>query len=201
MSVDNLFILNELLSENAGHLNITVDELMAIQEKLHSKTVLKGEAFCKEGEVCNELGIMISGLLFAYYDSPKSSESVSRFFFQPVNPIVTSFDSFKKRTKSLETIEAIEDSHLLCISNDDLEDLYHKFPPLLRLGKEFSDESYIKALRKTHELRTLDAKEKVRSFLKDSKELLNRANRQDIASYLGMTDKTFRLVLKELNNE
>lgn len=176
---------------------LTNDETQKILTQLQFTKVKKGEVFLSEGKICRRLGILVSGLLYAYYGTDKVN--VSRFFYLPKNPIVVSFDSFKNQRESKETITAIEDSYLGFFSYEGLNKLYKTVPKLEKIGRELAEASYSQALERIHSLQSLKTKARFDKFFKEESELLNRVGQQLIGSYLRMNRDLIRKYTNEIN--
>lgn len=186
-------ILNSFLSEY----DLTSDQIIKISSKIESLEIKKDDFFIKKGEISNKIGILIEGLLYAFYETHKLDDTVSRFFYIPDNIIVSSFESFSKNTPSNESIKAIEDTKLFVISKSNLEGLYHEIPAMAQIGKKFAEESYISALNRIHELQTLSNTQKIEKFIKEKGELSNRLQVGLKASYLGINRNEFSNYFKK----
>jgi CRP/FNR family transcriptional regulator, anaerobic regulatory protein len=151
---------------------------------LHFK---KGEIFSEYGKICNKIGILFSGLLYANYEIENSTqEIVSRFFFSPDNIVVTSFESFYYQLPSNESIKALEDSYLFCINRKDLSHLYNILPELNLIGRQIAEQSYIQALRRIHNLQAMNSQQRVNDFFEKQPELYNKIMKKHLTSYLGL---------------
>lgn len=177
---------------------LSLEDINLIISKMKPLTIKKGEAFSEKGQTCKRLGILISGLLYAHYETDEKI-IVSRFFYIERNPIVCSFDSFKNIKASNETIQAIEDSYLLCFENSDLKTLYEKIPKMAMIGKSLAEDSYIQALARIHDLQALKPEERLKKFIDEHPGLINRIKRQHIASYTSMNRNLLTQTLKKLN--
>lgn len=190
-------IISSLLQEN----NVTDTDRMLIAEHLNFISLKRGEHFSKSGKICDRLGILIDGLLFANFSTPKGRLNVSRFFYAPQNIIVTSFDSFKNQNYSSETITALESSSVLYFTNKGLKQLTDEVPVIDKIIRHFAEVSYISALQRIHDLQVLSAKERVHKFFKHNHELYNKVNKMHIASYLRVHRNDLTTFVKELNAE
>jgi CRP-like cAMP-binding protein len=178
---------------------LTEGEIDTISSTLKPTLVRKGEFFLQKGKMCDKLGILISGLLYAYYETGNGEEKVSRFFYLGKNSVVTSFESFRFLKKSAESIRAIEDSFLLCISQTDLDELYQQIPSLNRIGRELAELSYIQALERIHDLQALDKEKMFNKFYKEHRELFGRVKIQHLTSYLAMNRNLYSKFLKKID--
>lgn len=159
---------------------------------IESVEVKRGKAFSKRGSVCKQVGILIGGLLYASYQPLNGKdEKVSRFFYQPKNMVVTSFESYQREVPANESIIAIEDSYLMCIEKRYLEQLYQRNPQVNYLGRKMAEDSYIKALQRIHNLQALSNFERVKEFKGHHLDLYNRVKSSQLASYLGMSRNRF----------
>jgi CRP-like cAMP-binding protein len=169
-----------------------------IQQKITPIHLQKGETFTQYGKNCRRIGLLVSGLLYASYQPENDGdEIVSRFFYAPDNIIVTSFESFHTEKPSNESIIAIEESYLICLDRKDLYELYENNPEINYVGRQLAEQSYIQALRRVHDLQTMNARQRVKDFLKKHPELFNRVKRQQMASYLGMNRNALTKFLNE----
>ena len=163
---------------------ITQAERQLISSHLNFITLKKGEHFSKAGKICDRLGILDDGLLYANFQTEKEKLCVSRFFFHPQNIIVTSFDSFKNKTYSNETITAITTSTLYYFNSKDLEKLTDQITGIDKVIRHLAEESYILALQRIHDLQVLNTRERVQKFFLNNSELFNLASKIHLASYL-----------------
>jgi hypothetical protein len=157
--------------------------------KVTSERLQTGEKFSTTGKICGKIGILVQGLLYASYVHEESiDEIVSRFFYSPKNVIVTSFESFTRKKIADESIIALEDSFLICITKNDLDQAFALSPSIERLGRIIAEESYIQASERIRSLQILKAKERIGHFRVSHPELVNRPSisTQQLASYLGM---------------
>lgn len=180
-------IQDGLLLDYLKKFNLSQSTINVIQNKITYQLIKKEERFSSYGKVCKKIGVLLNGLLYASYqpDGDKK-EIVSRFFYLPKNLIVSSFESFHTGKPANESITAIEDSFLVCLEKDVLNDLYKTNPEINYVGRQIAEQSYIHALQRIHDLQTMDGRQRVRDFLKSNPELFNRVQKQQMASYLGM---------------
>jgi CRP/FNR family transcriptional regulator, anaerobic regulatory protein len=187
------------------------EDFSLIISKIKIEKIKKGEKFISSNKSCKKIGILVSGLMIAYYDRNNGEEAVSRFFYspkendiiqydhKPTNIIVTSFKSFLSNEIANETIKALEDCHLFVIQKDDLNELYIKIPKMNLIGRQLAEGSYIQALDKMRMLQTLSAEDRLELFKKENFGLYQKLPKTSVASYLGMHRNTFNKIQKKLN--
>lgn len=149
-------------------------------------TVEKNEVFCSRGQENSKLGILLSGLLASYCETPQKAEEISRFFFLPEDFVVVDFESFTRQQTAKETIVALEKSEMLVISYAEVRRLYIEFPKMNYIGRELAENAYVKALHRIYDLQVLNAEGRVKKFFKDHPSFYNKVGKKEIASYLRM---------------
>lgn len=183
------------LTQFLASYNVEPEAIEFLRTKLTSERLRKGDEFSIQGKICDKIGILVAGLLYASFQPEnEEDEKVSRFFYSPRNIIVTSFESFNEVRPSSESIIALEDSFLLCISREDLNRLYELSPEVNTIGRKLAEESYIQLFRRARALQTLDGEDLIKDFWETHPELVNHPSisLQQIASYLGIHRNTYR---------
>lgn len=164
--------------------NFSKQDSVAVAKHLNFIALKKGEHFCRAGKICDRLGILIEGLLYANFKTSSGKPNVSRFFYYPNNFIVTSFESFKYQKYTNETITAIEPSQILYFTNKGLNELSETVPAINKVIRDIAEDSYILAMQRIHDLQALNMKERIEKFFSNNRTLYNKVNKIQIASYL-----------------
>jgi len=81
-----------------------------------------------------------------------------------------------------------------------LFDLYKVDPDINYVGRQIAEQSYIQALQRIHDLQTMDGRQRVLHFLEKSPGLINRVQKQHLASYLGMHRSKVLIFISKANN-
>lgn len=196
-SLINQDIAEDLLAKFLKDYNISPSSVNTICAFLTPLQLKKGEKFSDIGKVCNRIGILMHGLLYAAYDDEKlENEKVSRFFYSPNQVIVTSFESFKTQQRANEHITAVEPSYLFCISREGLDELYRLVPEMNFIGQMIAEQSYIQALQRVHTLQALNVEQRLDDFFQKHPGLFNRIQRQHLTSYAGVNRNALATYLK-----
>ncbi len=177
--------------------DVSEGEFEMIFNYLKPMVLKKGEYFCKAGKRSDLLGILVSGLLMASFDTDEGKINISRFYYVPENRIVSNFESFKKKVNSNENIIALEDSILIYLTAGELETLCTHTRSVNIIARHFAEESYISALSRIHDLQVLDNKQRILKFLSLRNDLLNRISKVNIASYLRVNRNDLTKAYKE----
>ncbi len=174
---------------------IQLKEFFADQVPVEIK---KGEAFLNYGEPNRKLGILMEGLMYATYVSDSGQEWISRFFYPPGNSVLSSHDSFLSGENSSECIRAYEDSSYIFIEKKEFDALLKESTKLQHLVRLMAEESYVRAMKRVHMLQSLTASQRVKRFMEEHSGLVNKVQRQHIASYLGIHRNIFTRILNKI---
>lgn len=188
--------IENLLKEYLRDFNISFEDISLIVSKLKHITLKKGETFIRAGDICDRIGILFDGLLMAFYETIDCDIEVSRFFFVPLNTVVTSYDSFIYHRPSNETIKALENSNLLIILKSDLEELYEKVPIMNFIGRNMAELSYLQAIERIHSLKALKANQRIEKLYRDYPILFNKISRKNLSSYIRVNRNLITVFLK-----
>lgn len=171
------------------------DELKeAITEKLQFKKFKKKEFVLKEGEICDYLYFIEEGFFKSF--NLKDGKEITQWFMR-ANDFIISVSSFYKRTKSYEYIQALEDSAVHFIHYNDLQIIYKNFPEFNITGRILTEHYYILSEERLFGLRKLKAEERYLFLLDTHPEIIRKASRTDIASYLGISLETLSRIKKK----
>lgn len=162
------------------------------------KKLKKGDFFVRQDQVCPLLAFIVSGTIRMFYINNKSEEITSCFCTE--NHLTTSYKSFVLREPSHLMLQAITDMELIVISYEDLQKLYGLFPVWQTIGRAVAEQEYFRMERYAAILNNETAKEKYLRLLKEQPEVLQVANIEDIATYLGITRRTLSRIRQEISN-
>lgn len=176
--------------------SLTEEELMNFCSVLEIRRLKKDEFFLSEGQVCNFVGFVNSGVLVYFKINENGDEITTDFAFE--GDWVTNNQSRLKNIPSTINIRAIEDAELFVIKQPDLMDLYLKIPKIERLGRILMEQAYLKIVEQTIELQVLSAKERYENLLKKHPEIFQKVQLYHIANYLGIAPKSLSRIRKEL---
>jgi CRP-like cAMP-binding protein len=157
----------------------------------------KNDYFIQQDKICRHIGFIKKGTLRTFYLNNNGEEVTSCFCTE--NNFTTSYKSFILQTASNLAIQAIEDTELLVISYDDLQKLYAKSPLWQSIGRAVAEREYIVMEQYASVLNNETAKEKYLRILEEQPNVLQKANIEDIASYLGVTRRTLSRIRQEIS--
>jgi len=167
-------------------------------EQLYRRDVRKREALVEHGKVCNEICFILTGS-FRFYFLKDGMEISNYFCFQ--GELVSSYNSFLKRTPSFPSVEAMENASLICFSHAGLQELLqnplvaHKMERFGRLVAEYLICCYEDRMVS---FITQNPEERYRHLLQKQPDLLQRIPQHYVANYLGITPVSLSRIRKRM---
>ncbi len=131
-------------------------------EYLKEKKILKGDFLIKQNEISREVVYINSGLFRIFY--LKDCVEVNNCFcFE--NSITSSFNSFIHQSPSSDSIQALEDSLILSLSFEGLNELYNKSAKWQEIGILLTENECLRLYNRTVVLSFETAKEKYNNLI------------------------------------
>jgi len=163
---------------------------------LRRKEVKKKEIILERGKVSKYIYFIEKGLVRAVRHEHGRERTA---WVMMEGDIIVSVESFFQEEDSTETIEALEDCVLHCISRKELYDAYRLFPEF-NLHRGVILEKYYPLSEARNRMRLKKARDKFEELMTRQPELIGRVKDKILASYLGVTPGTFSLEKKRFAN-
>jgi len=157
------------------------------QQLMKKNSFQKNHILHEEDTVCNHLYLIEKGIARSFYY--KDGKDITAHFATEQGTI-TAIDSFIQRKKSRYTIELLEDSDIISISQQDIQQLLESKPHYEKYVRVFLEQIYIDLAERIEDLLFHTAKERYEKLLKNNPNLLQRVNLKHIASFIGITQET-----------
>lgn len=154
---------------------------------LSEKTLTPGEYLLRQGTVSRNIAFIEKGLLRLYYIN--DGKEVTNCFCRE-NAISTSYRSLITQQESEMSIQAIEESKLILLSYEALQELFAKDFFWQQVGRLAAENEYIISESHNRFLKDLSATEKYLQILDNDKELLQRVPLNYLATYLQIAPET-----------
>ncbi len=187
----------ELLKATISNtISLTSEEFDFFASLLKPRSVKKGEYLIREGDVCKYETFVTKGCLKSYYEDDQGLEHILDFCIEGwwANDLY----SFFTQTPSKSVIKAIEDTHVLQISRNDLERVYDTIPKFERFFRLLFQRAYITQREQINLILSTPAEERYILFLKKKPYAEDRFSQKDIAAYLGITPQFLSALKKKL---
>lgn len=172
----------------------TEEELLAIKDLIEVKQLKRNDHFIKEGDKCEQLGLLVEGALYAYTLDENADEVVHHFYY-PSSTSVYNFISHAQYEISDVSIKCHQDSILYMFNLEKLLAIYEEFPRFYQLELVTLRQHYIQATHRIKVLQLKTSEEKIEAIKAVSPGIFLHFPFSLIASYLGMHRNTFTRAL------
>ena len=179
----------------AALISFSSQEKQVLESFFTFRQVPKRFKLTEEGKIARELYFINKGLLRLYYT--KDGGEITAYIFKE-GLFASSYDSFLRRTPSIQTLETLEDADLLVINYEDLHQLYELLPKMNTLARKVAEQRFINAQFVLSSYILDSPEERYRKFAVQHSELLLRVPHHMIASYLGITPVSLSRIRKRL---
>lgn len=188
---------NDALKSHLKSFNILsddeIDDFIAASTTKHLK---KSEYYIKEGETCNSVTFVVSGILRSYYTSDKGDDITYCITFP--NNLMTAYSSFLTNQPTQETIQAIVPTELLVISKEKIEKLAAKGHNWIQFQKTIAEQQYIEMEKRLFSILSSNASTRYEELLKYQPKYVQTIPLQYLASYLGVTQRHLSRIRREI---
>lgn len=178
-------IFENYLSSTGGLSAEEINFSVQFFKPIHLK---KGDFFIREDESCRHIGFIASGAVKAYAIDKEGKGNITCFKFE--NEFVTSFPEFVAQEKSRRSIRTIEDSIIYRINYPHYQLLLGQVTAWNGVIKSVMEQEYNQKERYLLNYNNRAAVDKYRHVLSSEPMLVQRIATQDLASYLGITQRS-----------
>lgn len=160
------------------------------------QTVRKKEFLLRIDEVCKFEGFVLKGLFRVYHIDQHGAEQI--LYFAIENWWITDIDSFTNQRPSQLFIEALEDSEVLLISNENKTFAYENIPAIEKLFRIMTQKTHAALQRRLINSMSKTASERYLDFIKDYPAIYQRLTNLQIAAYLGISHEFLSKIRKKM---
>ncbi len=167
--------------------NLNLEELEELAQKTTLMKIAKKEIFIKTESYSDKIYFIIKGMVRVFYE--KENKEITSVLLVEGGVLAGSY-SYITGDKNFCNYQALEDTTVLWLSNNELEILYKKYHSIERLGRVIIEKYYASFMKKSYDVLFLSAEERYNTFVINHRELFNRISLKYIASYLGISQET-----------
>jgi CRP-like cAMP-binding protein len=176
-------------------ISLSTDEWSQLLPYIESKTLRKNGYILQEGQICESIAFVNSGVLVYFKYLENGKEVTTDFAFK--GEWVTDNQSRLNNSPSIINIKAIVPAEILIIKNKDLPYLFERIPKIERLTRILMEKAFTKFTQLSIDLQVLSAKDRYLKMLKEFPDVSQNVPLYHIANYLGIAPKS----LSRLRNE
>lgn len=191
-------MINSLLDSIQNLITLSPAELDIVTSLFKEKTYKKGDYFLTEGQICKQVGFVAKGLM-RYYINHDGEEKT--YAFSQENNYVCNYESFLPQSPSSKIIQALEDSHVLVISHNDLQLFYANVREGERFGRIAIENVFLQLLRDLTSFYTETPELRYERLIKKHADLQQRMSQYHIASYVGVKPQSLSRIRKRISSQ
>lgn len=186
---------NKLLYYIKKWSDITDEDEAVILSAFEPITIKKKKDLLVSSQVCKYLYFITKGCLRSFYTDAKGVDHIYQIRME--NNWISDLESYFSKKPSKYNIEALEDSNLLRIPSDRMEQLMTDVPSLERYFRILFQKAYVNALNRLNATMWETAMDRYNEMLKEHPEIFQRVPLVYIASYLGITPESLSRIRKQ----
>ncbi len=168
------------------------EEFAAIEKQFITVKVKKHAFLLEQGQICQNLIYVKSGCLRLYYIANEVEISV---WFAFPNSSAIEIHSFISQQPSNYFLQAIEDSEILYLPYQTLQDLYKTMPKMQEMMRRYWEDVVITLLERFTNLQKDDAEKRYRDLL-NKPDYLQTIPQKYLASFIGVTPTSLSRIRK-----
>jgi len=189
-------IHDELVKSIRSRISISDEDIEALKSKLIPKKARKRQFLLTAGDVCLHMIFVERGLLRSFTDDEHGHEYTMQFASE--GWWISDMASFFSDERSKYNIEALEESDLLLMTKEAMDELLEAVPQIHRYFLNLMQNHIIALQRRINVVQSMSAEETYLKLMEVNPDLINRASQQHIASYLGISPETLSRVRKQV---
>lgn len=172
------------------------EELRLIESVATIKRLRKKQFLMQEGDIWKYNAFVNRGFLKTFSIDNNGREHIMNF--SPENYWTGDRESLSNGTPTRFHIDAIEDSEVVLIENENFKMLCAQIPQFNNLINNILQKSFVVSQNRIHANISLSAEEKYENFLIQFPTMVNRIPQHMIASYIGITPETLTRIRRNV---
>ncbi|KOY87282.1 hypothetical protein AD998_14990 [bacterium 336/3] len=191
--------MHDNLIQTLNHIvTLELNEIEFFKSAFKEFQIKKGDFFLQSGEINNKLGFIQKGLIryFVYKNEEESTLEFSR-----EGEFIAEYQSLVQKSKSIQSIQAIEDTTMLVMTNDDLQNLYANFKNGDKIGRIVIEHRFNVLVNQLMSIYMHTPDQRYLHFLKTYPEIVQRIPQYYIASYVGVKPQSLSRIRKRFTKE
>jgi CRP-like cAMP-binding protein len=169
------------------------EDMMFFLSLFTYKKIKRNQYFLREGEICNQVAFINSGLIRSFF-LIDGREQVDSFSLE--SDWITDYVSFLNHQRSAFYIQAMEDTELFLLSYDNIQKMYERGKAFERFGRLITEQLYIISVSRATSLLLEKPEQRYLTLLKEQPHLLTLIPLKQIASYLGIEPESLSRIRK-----
>jgi len=177
-----------ILKNISRFITLSPEEEQYFTSLLKVKKIKKKQYLLQEGDISRHQYFVVKGCLRTYTIDEKGQEHIIQFAIE--DWWTGDMYSFLTQTPARFTIDAIEDSELLSLEKNALEELYSKVPKFEKFFRHLLQNAFVSLQERVLSNLSQPADERYCTFITKYADMEKRLPLKQIASYLGITPES-----------
>ena len=188
---------HQLILDNiARHIRLEEAEQQHFISLLTPKKLKRKQFLLRENEVCKHSAFVVGGCLRGYTVDTNGFEHILQF--APPGWWIADMYSLLSQQPGNFNIDALEDSEVLLLAQQDQEKLYRDIPKFERFFRIITEKSLVASRQRLLDNLSLNARQRYEQFCKRYPTLIHCLPQKQIAAYIGVTPEFLSKMKAEL---
>ncbi len=188
--------MNIFLRKIKEKIDLTKQQEEYLLSIIRTKKYSKNNYFLKPSQICSIIGYIDKGLVRIFNINPRGIETTN--WLVTDDELVTEILSFINQEPTQEYIQCIEETTIVYISYQNLQDVCKIIPQMHIYIKLINEDLLVDVKKYILSNIHLSAEEKYKQLLQVHPKLIQKAPLKYIASFLGITDSTLSRVRRKM---
>jgi CRP/FNR family transcriptional regulator, anaerobic regulatory protein len=175
---------------------ITDKEINYLASGLSLQTFAAKHFYIQANTTQKQIGFVCKGLLRAFYIDNNGKDITIRFVQE--NGFATDYASFIAQQQSKYYFQCLEESTILNLSYEHIQNGYNNFPLLEKDGRIIAEEIIKGMQSRIDSFQFYNAEERYTNFVNNSPDLFNRVSLSYLSTYLGIERPSLSRIRKKL---
>jgi CRP-like cAMP-binding protein len=176
---------------------LSEEEIQDLEVLLYERTIPKNDFLIQQGQVCNEIVFIKSGILRSFYITSGGEEITNCITFE--NELMSAYSSFISQSPTNENIQALAVTRLQIINKTDLLNLYNKNINWQEVGRILAEMQYVELEKRIVSFQKKNATQRYQELLKNHPNYIQYIPLKNLASFLGITTRHLSRLRKEVS--
>ncbi len=191
----------QLLIQNIANkgVQLEADEIDVIQSAFHHRKYRKSQYILQQGDVARHESFIIKGLARKYYVDDRGQEHI--LLFAAEEWWAGDLDSLYTGRPTDYNIDCLEETEVLQITRNDLEQLYVQLPKINIYFRILFQNSIMAYNKRVTSALSKTALERYQEFIERYPRIEQRIPNHQIASFLGITPQSLSRIRKQFTEK